>query len=495
MTVVRRVDKAAMEPVLNLMTRGPQARQELVNDLVADMYACSSRGPRDSQLNTWMQYHALWYGAESSPWPMDERSIIHVSALFKAGGYRSFKNYLSRAKEHHLMLGHPWTDRLDLIARKCSRSVLRGLAGASRSEPFDLFRVVSCLAGDDGPFHPEGPVHVRALISCSTMYLLREVEASAIDIADVTMSDGAVSLNLPISKVDWKAKGCTRTWSCVCDTSLPCPFHILQDHLTRLETFYRKLQMEADPSLPLFPNPRGGYCTKNGVTSTLRYAIEKAGMSATARDGTWNVSGHSFRITGARTLAKQGLDPITIQLIGRWGSDAVLSYIAESPLDGFADRLKREGLQSMRISRDEAVTRAKATAAGLDAKAHLASIVSDLDRHRKEREELLKKLTKAEHDIEDINDKMEGVLILMNTQESYESWVVDNTTSEVRHLARVCLKFPPAQWKTLCGLPFSAKLWAKTTRPPEQPEDNEFKKCPKCHPKHTSNDASSSSSS
>ena len=289
MTVVRRVDKAAMEPVQNLMTRGAQARQELVNDLIVDMYACSSRGPRDSELNTWTQHHALWYGNDSRPSPLDE----HISALFKAGGYKSFKNYLSRAKEHHLMLGYPWTDRLDLIARKCSRSVLRGLAGATRSEPFDLCRVVGCLSCDDGPFHPEGPVHIRALISCSTMYLLREVEASAIDIADGAMSDNAVSLNLPISKVDWKAKGCTRTWSCVCDTPLPCPFHILEDHLVRLESFYGRLKIEVDPGLPLFPDVRGGYCTKNGVTSSLRSAIEKAGMSATAKDGTWCVSGHS----------------------------------------------------------------------------------------------------------------------------------------------------------------------------------------------------------
>lgn len=128
-------------------------------------------------------------------------------------------------------------------------------------------------------------------------------------------------------------------------------------------------------------------------------------------------------------------------------------------------------------------------------KARLASIVSDLDKHRKERGELLKRMTKTEHGIEDINDKMEGVSILMNTQESFETWVVDNMTSEVRHIARVCLNFPPAQWKTLCGLPFSSRLWAKTTRPPEQPEDNEFKKCPKCHPKHNSDSASSSSSS
>lgn len=121
--------------------------------------------------------------------------------------------------------------------------------------------------------------------------------------------------------------------------------------------------------------------------------------------------------------------------------------------------------------------------------------MSDLNKQRRERTELLERMAKAEHGIEDINDKLEGVSILMNTQESYETWVVDNVTSEVRHLARVCLSFPPAQWKTLCGLPFSSRLWAKTFRPPEQPEDSAFKKCPKCHPKLTSNPVCSSSDS
>ncbi|CAL1125710.1 unnamed protein product [Cladocopium goreaui] len=53
---------------------------------------------------------------------------------------------------------------------------------------------------------------------------------------------------------------------------------------------------------------------------------------------------HTFRITGARTLAALawlGLDAITIQLLGRWGSDAVLSYLAEAPLTNLCERPKR----------------------------------------------------------------------------------------------------------------------------------------------------------
>lgn len=46
------------------------------------------------------------------------------------------------------------------------------------------------------------------------------------------------------------------------------------------------------------------------------------------------------RGTRFESLLLARLDPVTIQLLGRWGSMAVLSYLAESPLIGFADRLR-----------------------------------------------------------------------------------------------------------------------------------------------------------
>lgn len=224
------------------------------------------------------------------------------------------------------MSGFDWSDRLDVVAKKCSRSVLRGLAGPVRSESFDLVAVTRTLRMGDGPYHPEGPAHVKALIVCATMFLLRELEASAIDVADITVSETSVAL--------WKAKGCTRSWTCVCDTDLPCPFHVLTERVESLRCFWHDRGEPLEPDSPLFPCSGGPYCSKRGVVATLRTAIDNAGSASKAKDGSWVVSGHSFRITAARTLTCHGLDPITIQLIGRWGSDAVLTYIAESPLQG-----------------------------------------------------------------------------------------------------------------------------------------------------------------
>ena len=43
-------------------------------------------------------------------------------------------------------------------------------------------------------------------------------------------------------------------------------------------------------------------------------------------------SGHALRVTGAQGLARAGLSLHAIQLLGRWGSNAVLLYVRQAPL-------------------------------------------------------------------------------------------------------------------------------------------------------------------
>ena len=346
MPVVRKSETGAMAVVRDRLEAGT-SKDEVVRSLVNDFYASSSQAPRNSQIKTWEKYHEVWYGDRELVWPLTEQKLIRVSALFKLGGYKSFKNYLSRAKDHHISLGFEWTDKLDSVARKCSRSVLRGLAGSTRSMDFDLGKIAANLPAGLRPMDENGPAHPRAMIVTATMFLLRELEASAIDVEDISFSEVKVTLHLPVSKTDWQAKGCSRSWTCVCDTQLPCVFHILEAHMKDLNAFYRAEEV-CHMGRPLFPTQAGSYCTKQGVVNTLREAVEISGGNSLRGDGTPALSGHAFRITGARTLARSGLDCITIQLLGRWGSNAIPSYLAESPLEGFAERLHR-GLANNRL--------------------------------------------------------------------------------------------------------------------------------------------------
>ena len=187
-----------------------------------DFYAASSRKPRDAMLQTWARFHRRWY-ANNDIVPLTVESMEKVSCLFKLGAYKSYKNYLSRIKELHQESGYVWTHALQSSARRCTRSVLRGLGGPVRSEAFDLDRVVAFLKHSNIDIAEDGPEPPLHAVVVGTYFLLRELELSAIDMEDVTFTNDTVTLNLPVSKVDWQAKGCRRTWSCICNLGHHCP--------------------------------------------------------------------------------------------------------------------------------------------------------------------------------------------------------------------------------------------------------------------------------
>lgn len=147
--------------------------------------------------------------------------------------------------------------------------------------------------------------------------MLQEIEVSGIQVADVVFSYLERTLTLPVSKVDWRAMGARRSWQCICQSFAVCPFQVLRKDW--------EISDIDQPETPLFPTADGRFCTKDEVVSTLRKAAMLAGQEVQDMAGGWLISGHAFRITGARVLASLGLDAITIQLLGRWGSDAMLS--------------------------------------------------------------------------------------------------------------------------------------------------------------------------
>ena len=192
MPFLRKVDKGLAERAENAASSAEGKKASLEN-LIEDMYATTSKRPRDAQLSLWIRFHGFWFGPEGGdPFPLDEIKLIRVSSLFKAGGYKSFKNYPSRAKDHHISLGYPWSDNLARTAQKCSRA-------------FDLLAIAQTLDENMGSLAATGPAHPLAMIVCSTFFMLRELEASAVDRSDVSFGCDSVTLSLPVSKTDWEA--------------------------------------------------------------------------------------------------------------------------------------------------------------------------------------------------------------------------------------------------------------------------------------------------
>ena len=473
MPLVRKRKTVAVPDLQAMATE--QGRQDALRSLVDEMYAATSRRPREAQLATWIRFHAAWFGdlpgdPFQGAFPLDQDKILRVSALFKASGYNSYKNYLSRAKDQHLALGYTWNDLLTRISQKCTRSVLRGLSGRVRSEAFDFLKVVSALSQPLALRHEGAPTHPLPMIVTATYFMLRELEVSAIELADITFSADSVSLHLPVSKTDWAAKGCTRTWACLCDRDLPCPFHILQGYVNRI-----KLEEEVDKSRPLFVSNGGSHCTKDGVVATIRWAADLAGQETVNMEGEQLISGHTFRITGARYLSSIGLDAITVQLLGRWGSDAVLTYLAEAPLQGLANRVKPLAQSGLKR---EVLTTGEWHENQFDQKANARDALEVERRRRKELHDMKRTVQCLERKCEDLSTIVEGMALAVDHNQQSEIWHVRNNRSFVMHKSLLSLSTAPHTWKTICGWHFSGKEYVTTDRSREPRLD--CRCCPKC---------------
>ena len=450
----------------------PSQVDEAMADFRKDIYTATSRRPRDALLMTWTKFHRKWYGDQSDPVPITEASLERVACLFKIGGYKSFKNYLSRIKEHHVDSGFVWTQSLQNMARRCTRSVLRGLGGPTRSEAFDLESVVNYLLVMENNVEvaQDGPGSPLTAIVVGTFFMLRELELSAIDVGDVVFTENTITLSLPVSKVDWQAKGCRRTWNCICGQGYHCPVHILK-------SFHMRERVDEHPNEPWIVSNTGGRCSKAGIESAIRNASIASGGKAKDAEGNWLLSGHTFRITGARTLASWGLDPITIQMLGRWGSSAVLSYLAETPLLGFSERLRGRSTGKKFIEAKD-----------------IQDATNEVEvSHDHGYDDLRSDLNNVQRSLEDLAVIVDGVSQVIDDRHHSERWWVYNDVSKVMHTSVVDFNTPPLTWKTACGWRFSKQ--PRTTTYREKPEfSSDIRWCPKCNPSNSSSSSSSSSS-
>ena len=55
----------------------------------------SSRLSTNSLWTTWSEFHVRMFGQEVEALPLTVAKVFCVAALFKEGGYRAFKTYLS----------------------------------------------------------------------------------------------------------------------------------------------------------------------------------------------------------------------------------------------------------------------------------------------------------------------------------------------------------------------------------------------------------------
>ena len=257
-----------------------------------DMFSATSAGPRRAVMATYYKLHRAANGDSVPVLPLTASAVKKTAALFKAGGYKSYRNYISRVREDHIAAGYDISAQVDQMIRLCKKSVVRGLAGAVRSEPFSFEAVCTVLGDRILPIAAGGPHFPLALFVLATLFLLRELEAASATWADIVLNEVAetVTLTLPSSKTDWAAKGCRRTWGCTCSLGKPCAYHVA--------VRYRELAARhGSLDGPLFVDRAGNGCTKAAIVETLRAAIKLTGQPVVDQTGKHLYSGHAFRIT------------------------------------------------------------------------------------------------------------------------------------------------------------------------------------------------------
>ncbi|CAE8719354.1 unnamed protein product [Polarella glacialis] len=461
--IVKYAKRANLSKVAEMLSSDTNKRLA-VDQLEKETCAASSFAARNILLGTWLEFHRSFYGAQGpEPLPLTVESLRDVSAVFKSGNYRSYPNYLSRIKAEHIERGFDWTQQLDVAARKYKRSVMRGLGPARQSSEFNL-ALINELSLDEHPLCEGGPVTPVQFAIVNALFVVREIESAAalrshihLDITNLT-----VSWRLPMTKTDCSAVGKERRWGCLCDDQLDiCPYHYF------VKLFEVTSSMFGDDvsaiGFPLFPTACGSVCSKEAVAKTYESLALLTGEQIVDSDGDRKFGGRSARVTGSKYLARIGLDVLTIQVFARWGSNIILRYIQEAPLDAMTARTK-----------------------AFTSFSKLRGVLQQDAMPSEVRAVLTNNKTNA---LELVQAQIDSIRLQLKVVQTHNINFVVNVDSNTIHLPVELIDSHIFKWRTKCGWKFARSTFSRTHA--ELPTGH---KCPTCFKIARNKDGSSSDS-
>ena len=371
-----------------------QLRSEAMEEYQRDKRSMGDTS--DSNLRTWCFYHEAWWrhtGNGMPVWPLTPEKIDAVGAVMKKSSYRSCYNYSNAAKDEHIAQGYEWTPALDRAMKLFNASTSRGIGPAKQNEPLDLDKLSQLDLGMESQF-VGSPLGLPNLITLFVFFLLRDLEGAYAVIADLVFDNAKLLVRwwLPVSKTDPAAKGCHRTWGCLCATSSRCPYHAA---LSQVNFVTSRFPNHDPQCLPLFPNADGLPVSEQTMQQTVDHLATRIGAPITNEWGE-NLRGrHVWRVMGAVMLAELNVDMFRIQLLGRWGSDVVMRYARLAPIKHITEHVQE--LQST-SSLTEVIKELRESLADLSAKhAHLKQhIVEELREEMKAQEAIAVEATEDE---------------------------------------------------------------------------------------------------
>ena len=315
-------------------------RASAVRGLLDDVYAASSLKKQTTLWNTVQSALDKFYLV---PFPFTREKLLSLGAALKAGRYSTAVQYLNHYKGRGEREGYTLDPALLRVYTDVVRSCKRGVGGPIKALALPLLRLGELNIEDDLPWLSNGPVGSASAMIAGSWFLAREVELSTTRARLVSLETGvdgekAIRWYLPASKNDPEARGVSRAHGCACVPGITlqsCPYCAVEAQLHRLKRLFpdRWQGDVPDLDLPLFPTSTGTVVVKQAMSDTIVEAASRLGVPLASPDKSARVSGHSLRVTGAQGLSRAGVEVWAIQLLGRWGSSAVLGYVREVPLE------------------------------------------------------------------------------------------------------------------------------------------------------------------
>ena len=161
-----------------------------------------------------------------------------------------------------------------------------------------------------------------------------------------------------MDQADVTALGAFRRLGCSCNEIQQdldtCPYHSMTSQLSWLKEQHASLSETDFADLPVFPTCDGDIPAKAAIVQTVRHAAQLLGEPLRSSNGAEQFGGHTPRATGAVFYAQAGVDTWRIQSLGRWGSDAIKSYLRGAHVSGLATISQEASLgKSLESSRAE----------------------------------------------------------------------------------------------------------------------------------------------
>ena len=429
---------------LALSSGAAENREDTLEWLKADEFAPSGKRPRASRWRTWQRLHRNWLPHQPTL-PLTPDSISVVLAQLKRGGYRSAADYMSTAKDKHLQT-YPWSHQLARAHKASVRAALRGIGPSHQCaevDPIAMAKAAKALEGKDDNL----PAGFHFTIIIASFFVLREIELSTMIRGSVKLDKVAltVTINLPASKTDWMALSCQRSWGCVClgeFDAMSCPYHAMEAQLSLLVDFFGD-EAKCD-EFPVAPSKQGKVMTKESVVRSIQAVAMFMGLEMTAPDGRDAITGHVWRISGSRMLARLGIIITLIMLLARWGSGVIIRYVKDAPLHTLSADYKRAIVGKKAMIKDQPSTVEKLPSQVLD------KVKKVLDETKAIEEKLTLEIDGLAAQLKDLQDDVNPLYVV---SEKYNQW----------HRTRPWRDLPRSEWRAWCGWPY-AKVKATVDR-------------------------------